>query len=163
MLIYTLTSPVPTPIPRPTKPPITQIYSWHQHLPVLSPPPTASTSDLVLSDDLPFALCKGKCQCAHSISLFCSYNHLSSHSCCFIASLDSILLPNKVSETLAHPGWCSAMIEEMDALIDNGTWDLIRLLAWKKVVGCCLVFTMKVNPDGSIVRLKARFVAKGYA
>ena len=43
------------------------------------------------------------------------------------------------------------MIEEMDALIDNGTWDLVRLLTGKKVIGYRWVFTMKVNPDGSIV------------
>ena len=33
----------------------------------------------------------------------------------------------------------------------------------KKVIGCRWVFTVKVNPDGSIARLKACLVAKGYA
>ena len=120
-------------------------------------------SGLLSSDDLPIALCKGKRQCAHPISSFCSYDHLSSHSCSFIASLDSISVSKQVSEVFAHPGWRSAMIDEMDALIDNGTWDLIRLLVGKKVIGCCWVFTVKVNPDGSIAWLKARLVAKGYA
>ena len=32
----------------------------------------------------------------------------------------------------------------------------------KKVIGCPLVFTVKVNLDGFIARLKARLVAKGY-
>ena len=81
----------------------------------------------------------------------------------FIASLDYISLPNKVFEALAHPGWRSAMIEEIDVLTGNGTWDLIRLLAGKKVIDCRWVFTVKVNPDGSIARLKVRLVAKGYA
>ena len=72
-------------------------------------------------------------------------------------------MSNKVSEALAHPSWRSAMIKEMDALTDNGTWDLVRLLVGKKAIGCRWVFTVKVNPDGSIARLKARFVAKGYA
>ena len=84
-----------------------------------SPPPAASTSDPVLSDDLPITLRKGKRQYVHPISFFCSYDHLSSHSCSFIASLDSISLPNKVSKALAHLGWHSAMIEDMDALTDN--------------------------------------------
>ena len=39
----------------------------------------------------------------------------------FFASLDSISLPKKVSEALAHPGWHSAIIEEMDVLTNNGT------------------------------------------
>ena len=72
-------------------------------------------------------------------------------------------MPNKVFEAFAHPSWRSAMIEEMDALTDNGTWDLVRLLAGKKAISCRWVFTMKFNLDGSIARLKARFVAKGYA
>ena len=75
---------------------------------------------------------------------------MPSQSCSIIASLDSISLPNKVSEALAHPGWRSAMIEEMDALTYNGTWDLVCLPAGKKAIGCHWVFTMKVDPDGSI-------------
>ena len=55
------------------------------------------------------------------------------------------------------------MIEGMDALTDNGTWDLVCLPAGKKAIGCRWVFTVKVNPDGSVARLKARLVAKGYA
>ena len=55
------------------------------------------------------------------------------------------------------------MIEEMNALTDNGTWDLVLLPVGKKAIGCRWVFTMKVNPDGSIARPKAYLVAKGYA
>ena len=88
---------------------------------------------------------------------------MSLHACYFIASLDSIPLPKQVSKALAHPGWRSAMIEEMNALTDNGTRDLVRLPTGKKAIGCRWVFIVKVNPDGSIARLKARLVAKGYA
>ena len=130
---------------------------------VSSPPPTTSTSSPVLCDDLSIALCKGKRQCTHPISSFCSYNYFSSHSCSFIASLDSISLPNKVSEALAHSGWRSDMIEDMDDLTDNGTLDFVHLPFGKKDIGCRRVFTVKVNPNGSIVRLKARLIVKGYA
>ena len=37
------------------------------------------------------------------------------------------------------------------------------LPAEKKAIGCRWVFIVKVNHDGSIARLKARIVAKGYA
>ena len=62
-----------------------------------------------------------KCQCVHPIFSFCFYDHLSSHSCSFIASLDSISLPNIVREVLSHPSRRSFMVEEMQALNDSGT------------------------------------------
>ena len=43
----------------------------------------------------------------------------------------------------------------MQALDDNGTWNLVQLPAEKKGIGCCWVFAVKVNPDGSVARLKA--------
>ena len=50
----------------------------------------------------------------------------------------------------------------MQALDDNGTWDLVPLPTEKKVIGCRWVFVIKFNPDGSVARLKVRLVAKGY-
>ena len=141
LLVYTLASPIvspePTHVPAQVKPPITQVYTQRQHPPVSSPPSTTSTSNPVLNDDLPIAFCKGKCQCAHPISSVCSYDRLSSHSCSFIASLDSISLSKQVSEALAHPGWRSAMIKEMDVLTNNDTW-FVYLLGRKLlvIVGC---------------------------
>ena len=51
----------------------------------------------------------------------------------------------------------------MQALDDNGAWDLVPLLTGRKAIGCRWVFTVKFNLDGSVVRLKARLVAKGFA
>ena len=81
----------------------------------------------------------------------------------FIASLDSISLPNTVREALSHPGWRSAMVDEMQALDDNSTWNLVPLPTSKKAIGCRWVFAAKFNSNGSMARLKACFVAKGYA
>ena len=55
------------------------------------------------------------------------------------------------------------MVEEMQALDDNGTWNLVQLPTRKKAIGYCWMFVVKVNPNGSVARLKARLVAKGYA
>ena len=132
LLVYYVSLPVPTPSLIPVKPPITQVYSRCQNPPVLSPTPTTSTLDPVSSDDLPIVLRKDKRQCVHPISSFCFYNHLSSHSYSFIASLDSISLPNNVREALSHPDGHSAMVEEIQALDDNGTWNLVQLPAEKK-------------------------------
>ena len=72
-------------------------------------------------------------------------------------------LPNTVHEALSQPGWRSAMVEEMQALNDNGACDFMPLPTRKKAIGCRWVFTVKFNPNGSIARLKAGLVAKGYA
>ena len=59
--------------------------------------------DLETSDDLPIALCKGKRKCGHPISFFVSYNHLSSSTCSFIASSDSVSIPKIVHEAVRPP------------------------------------------------------------
>ncbi|RVX09440.1 Retrovirus-related Pol polyprotein from transposon RE2 [Vitis vinifera] len=58
-------------------------------------------------------------------------------------------------------GWRQAMVDEMAALHSNGTWDLIVLPTNKSTIGCRLVYTVKVGPDGQVDCLKARLVAKG--
>ncbi|RVX16304.1 Retrovirus-related Pol polyprotein from transposon RE1 [Vitis vinifera] len=79
------------------------------------------------------------------------------------ASIDSISAPKTVIEALNHPGWKNAMLEEIRALEDNHTWKLVDLPQGKTIVDCKWVFAIKVNPDGSVARLKARLVARGYA
>lgn len=95
--------------------------------------------------------------------LFCFLHHLSSSFKSFIASLDSISLPKIVHDGLSHLGWHAAIEEEMADLDDTGTWALAHLLAGKKAIGCKWIFTVKVNLDGFVARLKACLVAKGYS
>ncbi|GAV58961.1 LOW QUALITY PROTEIN: Pkinase domain-containing protein/LRR_1 domain-containing protein/RVT_2 domain-containing protein/LRR_8 domain-containing protein, partial [Cephalotus follicularis] len=59
--------------------------------------------------------------------------------------------------------WRKAMEEEIQALEHNNTWDMVSLPTDKSAIGCKWVYAVKVNPDGSIARLKTRLVAKGYA
>ncbi|EOY04903.1 Cysteine-rich RLK (RECEPTOR-like protein kinase) 8 [Theobroma cacao] len=94
------------------------------------------------------------------ILVFISLLLFAKFVCCILGFCS---IPKTVHETLSHPGWRAAIVEEMMALDGNGTWDSVDLLAGKKVIGCKWVFAVKVNPDGSMARLKARLVAKGYA
>ena len=66
---------------------------------------------------------KGKCNCVHLIFFFVSYDHLSSSTRSFIASLGSISIPKIVHETLSHPSWCATMVEVITVL-DNCTLGL---------------------------------------
>ena len=52
------------------------------------------------------------------------------------------------------------MIEEMEALHKNHTWELVKLPLGKTPVGCKWVFIVDHNANDSTERYKARLVAK---
>jgi hypothetical protein len=51
---------------------------------------------------------------------------------------------------------------EMDAHLQNGTWELVELPPGRKIIGSRWVFIVKRNSDGSIDKYKARLVAQGF-
>lgn len=59
--------------------------------------------------------------------------------------------------------WWQAAINEIDTLIDNGTFIIREKRSGDKPVGARWVLRMKRNADGTIERYKARVVAKGYS
>ena len=71
--------------------------------------------------------------------------------------------PNSFEEAKAEKKWVNAMQEEIDALAENKTWDLVKLPKEKNVVGCKWVYKTKHDSNGNVSRHKARLVAKGYA
>jgi len=54
------------------------------------------------------------------------------------------------------------MLDEMNALQNNKTWELVPLPSGKSFVGFRWIFAIKVGPDGTIDHFKARLVTKGY-
>ncbi|TYK23239.1 Cysteine-rich RLK (RECEPTOR-like protein kinase) 8 [Cucumis melo var. makuwa] len=161
--IYEITSPTDAPPSRllPSRvyfrrPPSQPSGSCHTSVP-------SSSCDPGPSDDLLITLRKGKRKCTYPVSSFVFYHQLSSPTYAFITSLESTSISNTVHEALSHLGWRNAMIEEMTALDDNGTWDLVSLPGGKKAISCKWVFSVKVNLDGTVTQLKAHLVAKGYA
>ncbi|XP_077215893.1 uncharacterized protein LOC143850536 [Tasmannia lanceolata] len=120
-----------------------------------------SGTPLIISDS-PIATRTRSRTTAHPISKFVSYHHLSPKFRSFISSVSTISIPKSVTEALAHPGWRAAIDAEMDALHLNRTWQLVPLPYDVQTVGCGLVFPIKYQPDGTIERLKAKLVAKGY-
>jgi hypothetical protein len=55
------------------------------------------------------------------------------------------------------------MTEEYTSLIKNRTWSLTELPPNHFAVDCKWTFKYKYNPDRSVARYKARFIAKGYS
>ena len=54
------------------------------------------------------------------------------------------------------------MDEEMAALDENTTWDLVPLPKSKNVIGCKWVYKVKHNSNNTVSRYKARLLPKGY-
>jgi len=135
-------------------PPITNNSTNHEGT---SPSPT-------VEPDLPIAIRKGiRSTCnpsAHYIAL--SYHRLSQPFYTHLSSISFVFIPKFVGDALAHPGWRQAMLDEMNALQNNGIWELVPLPSRKFFVGCRWIFAIKVGHDGIINRLKARLVAKDY-
>ena len=98
----------------------------------------------------------------HPISNFVSYSHLSSSYRAFVSNISSVSIPNHFQDAFATSEWKLAMIEEMKALLKNGTWKLTELPKGKRPVRCKWVYTVKHKADGSIECYKARLMTKGF-
>ncbi|XP_070021823.1 uncharacterized mitochondrial protein AtMg00820-like [Nicotiana sylvestris] len=70
--------------------------------------------------------------------------------------------PSCYSQAAKDVNWHRAMSEEYNALIQNGTWQLIPPSPSQNVIGCRWVCKTKLKADESLDRYKARLVAKGY-
>ena len=58
--------------------------------------------------------------------------------------------------------WEQCMKEEMDSLVNNQTWDLVKLPAGKRALQNKWVYKLK-EEDGGKKRYKARLFVKGFA
>lgn len=58
--------------------------------------------------------------------------------------------------------WLEAMREEMEALAENETWELVSLPKDAKLISNRWVFKTKLKEDGSVDRFRARLVARGF-
>lgn len=60
-----------------------------------------------------------------------------------------------------NPKWKAVMIEKMEALQKNGTWELAELLEGNNTIGYKWAFIVKHKANGSMERFKASLVTKG--
>ncbi|KAL0332894.1 UNVERIFIED_CONTAM: Retrovirus-related Pol polyprotein from transposon RE1 [Sesamum calycinum] len=58
--------------------------------------------------------------------------------------------------------WEHAMKEELAVLDKNNTWEVVDLPKGKRAIGSKCIFKLKLKPDGTVDRYKARLVAKSY-
>ena len=91
------------------------------------------------------------------------YDGYVAHHYAYMAKVVQDEEPTCFDDAVGNVKWEKAMDEEMAALYENETWDLVSLPESKNVIGCKWVYKVKHNSDGSVRRYKARLVAKGYA
>ena len=75
------------------------------------------------------------------------------------------IAPLSYKEAIKSPDakeWEEAMRNEMNSLKENQVWTLVELPKGKKVLGSRWVLRVKLNPDGSVNRYKARLCAQGF-
>lgn len=127
-----------------------------------SDPPQELQQEKSKVDDLdaPIAIRKGVRSCTqHPISKHLSYGRLSKNHRAFVSQLDDTTIPPKIHEALKDPKWKEAVFEELKALNENKTWEVVDMPKGKKLVGCKWIFTVKVGKNGIIERYKASLVA----
>ena len=84
------------------------------------------------------------------------FSHTSLHT-----TLTSIPIPKCYSEAIKPGCWRAAMGEELQALGDNHTWDVVQCPPNVKAISCKWIYLIKLHFDGTLDRYKARLVVLG--
>ena len=114
---------------------------------------TASVRPIVDDSDLPIVPRKGVRSCTQHLMInYLSYHRLSQKHISFLTSLDSIIVPNLVTEALRDQNWKQAMSEEMSTLKKNHTWHLIARPKGVDPIGCRWIFNVKYKAEGILER-----------
>jgi len=79
----------------------------------------------------------------------------------FSSTLSTISIPTGYSQASKLECWQKAMEEELLALKENNTWDIVPCPPNVRPIGCKWVYSIKLNSDGTLDRYKARLVVLG--
>ncbi|CAL1371644.1 unnamed protein product [Linum trigynum] len=78
-------------------------------------------------------------------------------------SVDTLVVPTTFKQARGNPIWDRAMQDEFTALEANRTWSVVdRPIPCPPTIGSRWVYAIKVRPDGTVERNRARLVALGY-
>ena len=81
-------------------------------------------------------------------------------------STSECMEPRTLADAMLRPdaaSWVAAALAEIEAHLDNGTWELAQLPPGRRAIGSHWVFKVKRKPDGSIDKYKGRIVAQGFS
>ncbi|GJY05778.1 ribonuclease H-like domain-containing protein [Tanacetum coccineum] len=98
----------------------------------------------------------------YGLEKYVSYSKLNTEIFCFISQLNKTREPKTYFEASKYSHWIDAMNQEMNALLRNGTWELVELPEGRKAIGSKWIYKIKFRSSGEIDRYKARLVAQGF-
>jgi hypothetical protein len=84
------------------------------------------------------------------------YNPPNFHSAFVLTAIDDE--PKSVGEAIdliEGKLWKDTMVEEMESLYKNETWDLVKLPSGRKLIGSKWVFKKKMNAAGQVEKSKS--------
>lgn len=87
----------------------------------------------------------------------------SNHSTELVYNCNAEIPINSALSSEQSGSWYKALIEEMENILKNGTFELVERPTNKNCIGSRFVLTNKYSPDGSLLKNKARFVARGFS
>ncbi|XP_049391420.1 uncharacterized protein LOC125855737 [Solanum stenotomum] len=90
----------------------------------------------------------------YALSKYVSYGRLSKEYMAYIAASSSVTEPTTYLEASKDPRWIQAMKEEIEALNQNHTWDVVSLPKGKKSIGCRWVYKVKYKASVEVESLK---------
>ena len=174
--------PLPPLPPLPSPPPASPTSSHHPS-PSPSPPPSPSPSSVPVpehsesppeSDDLNIhSGDEGTALHAAAVAASPFLTVPEALECVFSVSVEVAAkagthdnYPKSFAEAMRRPDasfYYEAACKEIQALVDNGTWEVVQLPPGRKPIGTRWVFVIKHKSDGSVDRYKGRLVAKGFS
>ncbi|GJS35501.1 ribonuclease H-like domain-containing protein [Tanacetum coccineum] len=119
-----------------------------------------SSNDFVVTQDEEVATLEENVK--YGLEKYVGYSKLNSKKICFISQLNKTREPKTYFEASKYSHWIDAMNQEMNALLRNGTWELVELPEGRKAIGSKWIYKIKFRSSGEIDRYKARLVAQGF-
>ncbi|XP_074299022.1 uncharacterized protein LOC141630030 [Silene latifolia] len=97
----------------------------------------------------------------YSLTHFISSDKFYVRQRSFVAAIDGNVEPRSFREAMKDSRWCDAMNHEIEALIRNGTWQIVGLSKSKIAIGNKWIYKVKLKANGSVERFKARLMVLG--
>lgn len=91
-----------------------------------------------------------------------SYEKISEEYKTYICVVALYPEPTSFTQAKHFDEWLKAINGKLIALESTYTWSICSLPLGKHAIGCKWAYKIKINPDRTIERYKARPVAKGY-